>query len=403
MTEEKDNAAERTLSVGMDMIYLISCALHGVVPAHDAITEMDLDAVHRMAAKHSLQVIVYDPIARYVEANGVDGLHADGELLARWKAEQAMYIRKTILFEMERERILSWFEEQKIWYAVLKGVIFQRYYPKVGMRQMCDNDILFDPAFRGAVRDRMVADGYAVRTYDSPYPDTYTKGQFSFEMHHALYTDSPEDRIFSDYYRNVKERLATVSEGSAAQDFSNEDFYIYCATHSYKHFSDAGNGVRALVDIYVYLRAEGEHLDHAYMKRELGALGIGDYDAMTRRLADKLFAPETLSDGVKASLSEEDEDMLLYFLDSGTYGSRVHAIKKRIGAIPGDRIVPTSKLRYFIRRIFPDMEYYRLHHPTVYRHKILIPFFWIYRFFRGIFGRTGKLFSELRTVFRSKS
>lgn len=43
-------------------------------------------------------------------------------------------------------------EQRGIWYLPLKGIILKEFYPSVGMRQMSDNDILFDEAFAEQVR-----------------------------------------------------------------------------------------------------------------------------------------------------------------------------------------------------------------------------------------------------------
>ena len=195
----------------------------------------------------------------------------------------------------------------------------------------------------------------------------------------------------------MRNRLLPVSEGSCAHRFCDEDFYIHCATHSYKHFSGGGNGIRSLLDVYVYLHAMGDKLDHAYIDAELAKLGIAEYDAMTRRLSELFFSVPSPDRGVREiPLSEEDRALLLYHLDSGTYGKLATAVRKRLTGSETERVTFGAKLRYCMRRLFPDMSIYT-------RHKILIPFFWFYRLFRALFFKTGRVFSELKTVFRSKS
>ena len=53
-------------------------------------------------------------------------------------------MRKALLFDAERKGILDFMEQRGIWYLPLKGVVLKDYYPAVGMRQMSDNDILYD-------------------------------------------------------------------------------------------------------------------------------------------------------------------------------------------------------------------------------------------------------------------
>lgn len=52
-----------------------------------------------------------------------------------------------------KERRYFLFEKAGIWYLPLKGVILKEMYPVYGIRQMADNDILFDFTYRKEVKD----------------------------------------------------------------------------------------------------------------------------------------------------------------------------------------------------------------------------------------------------------
>ena len=293
---------------------------------------------------------------------------------------------------------MQYFEEKGIWYLPLKGIVLQQYYPKIGMRQMCDNDILFDAAFRRDLRDQMAKDGYTVYMYGLPFHDTYIKGIFNFEMHHSLYHDSEDTHTFCDYYRDVASRLLPVKEGSMERKFSDEDFYIHCISHAYKHFTSGGTGIRSVLDVFVYLRNKSDTLDFSYMERELKKLGLWEYHSTMQRLAALLFShePSAIPHEIK-KFSERDREVFLYLLDSGTYGLIEHSVEKRMKEIAGERPISFfTKLRYCFERIFPDMHCYS-------RHKILIPFYWSYRLFRGVFLKFGKCMGELKAVFKTKS
>lgn len=45
-------------------------------------------------------------------------------------------------------------------YLPLKGIIMKDYYPSVGMRQMSDNDILFDADAWERMEKHMISEGY---------------------------------------------------------------------------------------------------------------------------------------------------------------------------------------------------------------------------------------------------
>ena len=89
----------------------------------------------------------------------------------------------------------------------MKGVILQQLYPRVGMRQMSDNDILIDPAYRKEVQDYMEKNGYETDSVMQSIHDEYMKKPaYHFEMHIAM-LDSIHHPERVAYYRNIKERL----------------------------------------------------------------------------------------------------------------------------------------------------------------------------------------------------
>ena len=97
-----------------------------------AISAVDMDELYRLAEFHQMTALV----AAALESAGVTD--------ARLQQEQAKAIRKNLLLDHDRADIEEALEEAQIWYIPLKGVILKEYYPGIGLRQMSDNDILFD-------------------------------------------------------------------------------------------------------------------------------------------------------------------------------------------------------------------------------------------------------------------
>lgn len=59
-------------------------------------------------------------------------------------------------------------------YLPLKGIIMKDYYPSVGMRQMSDNDILFDADAWERMEKHMISEGYKAE-YVGKGHDVYHK------------------------------------------------------------------------------------------------------------------------------------------------------------------------------------------------------------------------------------
>lgn len=352
-----------------DMLYLVNCGIHKVAPDKEKLKDLDLNELYRTSRKHLLEAIV-----------GMTLKNAGVDLPKVWVDAISKAVRKSILFDAERNQIFAFMEKAGIWYMPLKGVIFKEYYPAVGMRQMSDNDILFDVSFAEDLRDYMVSRGYEIEEFGTDVHDAYHKKPvYNFEMHRALYHEMiNEDWV--RYYQNVKERLIKDEGNDFGYHFSDEDFYIYILTHEYKHYTINGTGLRSLLDAYVYLNAKEDSLDMSYIERECEKLGIAEFEKQGRELCKKVFSKEL----AQRNLTEEEKNMLDYYLTSGVYGFMERRMENRFGKFK-EETGSTSKLRYAFKRIFPDMDTYRVFYPFFYKHKWLLPVGWAYRLVRWIF------------------
>ena len=356
-----------------DMIYLTDCALNGEVPDKESVNEMDLTALFEVCQKHILTACV----AYALESAGI---HDHNFTQAKEKA-----ICKNILLDAERGNILKRLESEKIWYMPLKGALLKDWYPKLGMRQMSDNDILCDGNYRARIKDIMLDMGFSCEHYGKGNDDAYFKPPVcNFEMHNELFLEAHIGNLH-DYYDDVKPRLIKDDGNEYGYHFPTEDFYIYITAHEYKHFSGGGTGVRSLVDTYVFLRKFCDSLDWDHISTELQKLDIVDYEQQNRELAVKLFQRDKLSD--------EDKKLLDYYIFSGTYGTVENSIENNM-----ERYGKGSNLRYVLHRLFPPMNQIKSWYPFFYKHKWLIPILWIYRPFRGIFKNGKKVKAELNAL-----
>jgi hypothetical protein len=240
--------------------------------------------------------------------------------------------------------------------------------------------------------------GYTVSEYGSGCHDVYLKPPvFNFEMHVSLFSNL-ESESLTRYFTGALDR-AIPGDGAFLCTFTPEDQYLYIKSHEYKHFSIGGTGVRSLLDTYVYLRAQGAAMDSDYLGRELGTLGISEFERQTRELARKIFDLDISRDfylGLPV-LTPEEERMLAYYFGSGVYGNMENKVSNALS-----RDNKGGKFGYILRRVFPPLEWYRVNEPFYYRHKILIPAFVIKRAAVKLFTSPRKLFSELKILIKSQ-
>ena len=117
---------------GYDMLYLTACAVNNITPDSSCIALIDPDELFKMCQYHSLTAIVCTAL----ESAGISNKKF---IEAKLKA-----IRKNILLDSERKKICGTLEQYGIWYMPLKGTVLKELYPQTDVRQMSDNDILFD-------------------------------------------------------------------------------------------------------------------------------------------------------------------------------------------------------------------------------------------------------------------
>ena len=371
---------ELVIKAGKDMIYLASCALHGRIPEQSELAEMNLKQVYSMAKFHSLQSIVYICLAKCVKEYGKEVV--SDEVYHRFAADYQLTMRRLVMFDMEREAFCD-FLGQRGWYLCLKGVVLQRYYPSLGMRQMADNDILVDESLCPEIKEYFTSRGYEAEGYGTGCHDSYLRGMLNFEIHRKLFMEAARTRRGADYYGDVKSML-TPGEKPGEMLFNDEDFYVYFLYHAYKHYAEGGSGVRTLIDIFVY-RRKNTNLDEKYIKKQLDTLGISAYADGSYELAMRIFSPEARpTDNLEPKLSE----MLEYYITSGTFGTQQHAVENNVSEIAGgEKVTFITKLKYLWRRLFPDMSYYNLSGMKLPRKIITVVKIWFSRLFRGIRNR----------------
>ena len=374
------------------LLYLMACALQGVSAREEILADADLKQLLIMARKHSVASMVCMALEKTaIFAN------ADEATKKQWIDAKNKAIRKNMLLDAERKAILHELEIEGIWYMPLKGSILKDWYPKPGMREMADNDILFDPSGREQVREIFQNRGYKTVSFGKINHDEYEKPPiYNFEMHVSLFHGMYKE--FTKQYENVKERLLPV-DGTAYQfAFTPEDFYVFALAHAHKHYSHSGTGVRTLADLYVMERHLGDIMDRDEVEQKLTQLGIAEYEQHSRVLAEKLFS--AVRPLAEIELTEDEKEMLLYYCDATTYGTVGNSVNNRLHELQegSEDITLWTKLKYCGVRLFPGREFCKYAYPFVYKHLWTMPFFWVWRIVdKGITHRR-KVKQELKAL-----
>lgn len=365
-----------------DMLYLCLCAINGEKPDKSYVSKIDLDVLFRECQRHSVTALVCYALETVLDLPFV------------WKEAKGKAVRKNMLFDIERQKITDFMSKNGIRYMPLKGIILKEYYPKIGMREMSDNDIFYDSYFREQLKDFMLSIGYECTSQADDH-DIYEKQpMYNFEMHHAVFLQEASEEL-CNYYIDIEERMLKDDENSCSYHLNDEDFYIYLIAHEYKHYIHSGTGIRSFLDCIVFLKKCGDTLDWKYIEKETEKAGLSFFEKNQRALCKKLSVFSYEYD-----LFQDEIDFLEYLTLCGAHGTfSISVFNKAKGTAFSDGKINFSKrLRYIAKRLFPPMGYYKRFYPFFYRHKYLIPLCFLYRLYLALFKRRKRIKSEIEIL-----
>lgn len=389
---------EREIAAIWDMLYLVQCGINSITPDLNRVAKMNLEKVYARSKSQSLEALTCRALESLVKSNPQIQIADKNQTFLQWKEAKNKSIAKNLMMDAAREQLFAFLEKRGIWHMILKGTVLCRMYPEYGTRQIADNDILFDSAFRQEVHDWFVEQGYDVWTFQKNNHDQYHKKPvYNFEMHVSLFRENEQSQL-AQYYRSVKEKLIRKPDKKFEYSMTDEDFYLYIVAHIYKHYAGKGTGLRSLLDIYIYNKKK-DHMDRKYLDQEFDKMGILAFENEFRNLAQKILAPEATIE----ALSEKEQDMLEEVLFSYTYGTIQKYWNYQLRMIDPNRdnISAGIKFRYLIHRLFPsraEMEQWcEQYAPYFLRHKRLMPAARVWRIVKAS-EKGKKIKAELRTI-----
>lgn len=261
----------------------------------------------------------------------------------------------------------------------LKGLEIREYYPKTLMRQMTDNDILYDQSKRDVLLKVMKKNGYYLGTAIGASDDFFKEPYCTFEFHRTLFSEN--DAFNKDYDPWVN---ASKKEDTCRYILSREDNYIYTLCHMYKHYiHGSGCGVRFLCDLYLLAHSD-DVLDFDFINSKLDEFGVLEFSNTALGLAEALFDAR--------DPDEKQQELLDVMFLGGVFGRGTDKVKKELEKHNG------SKFKYILRRIFPPKKMMVGNYKSLEKRPYLLPFYYIYRLFEKMHHNGGILKDELKRL-----
>lgn len=325
--------------------------------------EFDLENVVKIARKHQLSAMSY-----YGAVNC--GISQNLPIMQQLFLDTCGFISLNESQLYEINKIICKFEENKIDYMPLKGVLLKKLYPKSEMRAMSDADILIKTEQYDKIKPIMFELGYS-EVVESNHELIWKKNGINIELHKRLIPSYNKD--YYEYFGDGWRLGNPSSDNTTCYKMSAEDEMIYLFTHYAKHYRDAGIGIKHIVDLWVY-RNSVEVFDEEYTLEELKKLQLDDFYKNTMRTLDVWFEdaePDDITEWITHTI-----------FNSGVFGTHEARILSK--AVKDTKFKGSAKkARYnkIITSIFLPYDEMCKRYKVLKRFTILLPFMWIVRLF----------------------
>ena len=318
-----------------------------------------------------------DGIAFYA-LSGTDAHKSDEQL---WRIFQDKYYQSVFLEGTRAyyyDEIKEALRARKIPYLPMKGAVLKKLYPSPDLRQSADIDIYVGEENAAGAREAMESVGFRTNAFGKfGAADEYENDDHTYvDIHRVLIR---QDFSWTEECNRIADRLIDVDEYERAM--TDEDFYIYMVCHIAKHIKNGGIGIRAILDLWVYLR-HYRGLDTKYMEDAFSRCSLSEFHKNLIRLMDYWFNGRPADDLVK--------DMALYVAGSGWNGSEEQWVAASISEnAPDARSRLSARIKSYANATFWSAERLSEKYPVLIKHPGLLPFCWVHRACNALINKRG--------------
>lgn len=366
------------------------------------ITANDMVSLYKFSASHDLAHIVGSALTDLNlfdrgEKTSENGENSDGEKTSENDENNGDGLRDKAIFAEAKKRfdnavftavyryeilnseldgVCEALENCGVDFIPLKGSVLKFMYPSAWLRTSCDVDVLVKPEdVESAVNGLIAALSYKQTGVTSHDIGLETPSGMHVELHYDLI----EDAFSESAAKVLKNGFDLVKKSEKhKKEFTPEAFYFYHVAHMVKHFVFGGCGIRPFIDLEIlnkYYEKEDDGTTRQKIDELLKRGGLKKFEIAARKLACAWFFG-----GERDEVVNEMEN---YILRAGIYGNmenRVLALQQKKG----------GKFKYFMSRVFAPYSTLVLIFPILKKHKWLMPFCQIGRWFKILFSGRGK-------------
>ncbi|MBR4030848.1 MAG: nucleotidyltransferase family protein [Clostridia bacterium] len=322
--------------------------------------QIDYDALFKLSLSHDLIPLVSEGLFK-------NGLLLQNETGNNFKIVQKLALVQFAKMEIERNKIIQLFSNNKIPFILLKGSVLNKYYPEKYLRTQGDIDILiptdrYDEA-SCLLTDTLNCEKGLKGTHDITFK---TPQGIHIELHFSL--DGTNENI--EHILNTVWENTTPADDNPYQLSMNHEFFLfYHIVHMAKHFKAGGIGIKAFLDLWIIKEKMDLSEEKVYALFEKA--GLLDFYKAVLKLATVWFSDEEHTD-----FSKQLED---FVLNAGVFGT----IETNVAL---SQIEKGGKLKHLTSRVFLTRKQMETYYPMSKKLPYLLPYYQIKRWFRIFFS-----------------
>ncbi len=322
--------------------------------------EIDYKKLYILSTTHSVSVMVFNSLTDVFSCLPKGFQESLENAVKR-------HVVKDIQSTADAKKVITAFEENDVKFMPLKGYHLKNLYPSPDYRYTSDFDILIDKKELNKIRGLYEKLGLKVERFDEHHDIVYFENTKTiFELHKMLFVGK-----LDEYFKVGFEKAHLKSGYKSFYELNPEDFYMTLLGHSAYHFAHSGGvGIRHLTDIFVYKKTY--KLDYEYLDCELKKSGLYEFKNEFENLVDVLF---------NGKESDEFTDNLI----SHVLSSSVLANEEKKNAGDVASYGEKGKMQALFRLVFPKKENMQFTYPVLKKCGVLLPLFYVVRWFRVIF------------------
>ena len=334
--------------------------------------ELNIKELYALSKKHDLAHLVFNAAIK----NGL--ITADSEYYPKLNQIILVAISRYKQQNHELNRIRECFQKNSIVFVPLKGSIIRDYYPEPWMRTSCDIDILINEEDLNRASEALQSIGFTTDGVRDYHDISFFSGNVHLELHFNICEANKQlDVVLSNVWNYVEQY-----DGYEYRESSAFFMFRHIAHMAY-HFLSGGCGIRFFLDLWI--------LRNKYKYGEDELLELLNKSHLVSFYKNACLLSEVWFDNKEHNATTLRIER--YILEGGIYGSSENKAASGVATHKG------SKTKYKLSIAFPPYIDMCNWYPSLKKHKILLPFCYIHRFFSKVFGKK----SSKRIRDRSKS